>query len=105
MSIEQRALIIRVGPAHTNGLDELNVELQQGWRVVKVTPLGGTGLDEHGDASVPFLAALVVIERRQRKDEPPVAVKALEKIKEVEDEPKEVVEENGTSPLKNPSSR
>lgn len=100
MSIDQRALIIRVGPNHTDGLSELNVELQRGWRVVNVAPMGGTGLDESGEASSPFLAALVIIERSPREEEAlPAAAQALKKIRDVEEEPKEiveqVVEENG----------
>lgn len=93
MPIEQRALIIRIAPHHTDGLSELNVELQRGWRVVKVAPMGGTGLDESGDAPTPFLAALVVIERRSQEEEMLPAVKALKQIREVEDEPEEIVEE------------
>ena len=105
MAIEQRALIIRASATSAEGLAELNVELQRGWRVAHVTPMGGTGLGEEDDAPTPFLAALVIIERSSDEEEGPVAVEALEKVREVEDEPQEiaeeVVEENGAgSPLK-----
>lgn len=104
MPLEQRALIIRASAAGEDGLAELNVELERGWRVAQVTPMGGTGLDDNGDAPTPFLAALVIIERRSDEEEGPVAVEALKKVREIEDEPEEiveeVVEENGAgSPL------
>ena len=99
MALEQRALIVRADATDTEGLTALNVELQRGWRVAHVTPLGGTGLDETGEASTPFLAALVIIERSTDKPGAPAAVEALKQIEEVEDEPEEiaedVVEENG----------
>lgn len=106
---QQRALIVRVTPQRTEGLDALNTELQRGWRVVQVTPMGGTGLDERGDAPTPFLAALVVIERRQQQEEAPLAARARQSTQETEDEPAEIVkevadgngevaDENGTDP-------
>lgn len=64
MSVTQKALIIRVGPEKQQGVDDLNIELRRGWRVVHTTPLGGTGLNAEGQASEPFLAALVIIEHR-----------------------------------------
>lgn len=93
MAIEQRALIIRATATGEEGLAALNVELQRGWRVAQVTPMGGTGLDETGDAPTPFLAALVIIERSSDTEAGPLAVEALEKIRDIEDEPKEIVEE------------
>ncbi|NBB74966.1 MAG: hypothetical protein GVY35_15030 [Bacteroidetes bacterium] len=93
MALEQQALIVRARATDEEGLAKLNVELQRGWRVAQVTPMGGTGLDDSGEAPTPFLAALVIIERNSDDEKGPVAVEALEKVKEVEDEPKEIVEE------------
>jgi hypothetical protein len=94
MEPDQRALIVRVGPEHTDGLEELNIELQRGWRVAEVAPLGGTGLDESGEAPAPFLAALVIIERSDQQTNDPMTMEAVEEITEVETrEPEEVVRE------------
>lgn len=104
MEPEQRALLIRVGPEHTDGLDELNIELQRGWRVAEIAPLGGTGLDESGEAPTPFLAALVIIEHSERQKNGPMTMEAVEEVTEVEERKpeeivrevvEEVVEENG----------
>ncbi len=103
MPTEQRALIVRVGPQHTDGLDALNDELRRGWHVVEVTPMGGTGLDERGDAPPPFLAALVVIERRTREAEAAVAAEALEKVREAEEAGGEIVEKDGAGPAEGPA--
>ncbi len=92
--MEQRALIVRVGPEHTDGLDELNIELQRGWRVAHVAPMGGTGLDASGEAPSPLLAALVVIERSEREKNGPLTMTAVEEITELEErKPEEIVRE------------
>lgn len=92
--MEQRALIVRVGPDHTTGLDELNIELQRGWRVAEVTPMGGTGLDDSGDAPTPFLAALVIIESSEQEANGPLTATAVKEVKLREEEkPQEVVRE------------
>jgi len=91
--MEQRALLVRARASGEDGLAALNVELQRGWRVAHVTPLGGTGLDDDNTPATPFLAALVIIERNTEEQESPPAVQALETIEEADDEPQEVVEE------------
>lgn len=99
MALEQRALIVRTSATDSDGLATLNVELERGWRVAHVTPMGGTGLDAGGEAPAPFLAALVIIERNIEEPGGPAAVRALKQIEEEEAEPDEavdeVVEENG----------
>lgn len=96
--MEQRALIVRVGPEHTKGLNELNVELQRGWRVAHVTPMGGTGLDDSGDAPTPFLAALVIIESSEQEENGPLVATAVKEVglreeKESQEVVREVVKE------------
>jgi len=87
MSTSQKALIVRSGPEDSDGLDELNIELERGWRVVEVSPMGGAG----GEGEVPVLAAIVVLEHRERPDtEPEIATEAIEKV---DDTPDEVVDE------------
>ena len=99
----QKALIVRTGPEGHDGLDELNIELERGWRVARVRPMGGANTEGEG----PTHAALVVLKRRDR-DRPSsaAAVAALEEIgAESEDVVEQVVEEavdgNGTDPLEN----
>lgn len=104
MAPEQRALLVRADATGTDGLAELNVQLERGWRVAHVTPMGGTGLDEDTPPANAFLAALVIIERQSDDEAGPAAVQALKQIEESEDEPddiaEDVVEENGAgSPL------
>jgi hypothetical protein len=81
----QKALIVRTGPDGHEGLDELNLELERGWRVHTVSPMGGAGDAEEA----PCHAALVVLERRDA-DGPTVAVEAVERA---ESEATSVVEE------------
>lgn len=38
----QKALIVRTGPDGHEGLKELNLELERGWRVATVSPMGGS---------------------------------------------------------------
>ena len=86
MSTNQKALIVRTGPEESDGLDELNIELERGWRVAEISPMGGAG---GGDA--PVLAAVVILEHRDRPEqEPKVATEAIE---QVEESPEEVVDE------------
>lgn len=97
----QKALIVRTGPDGHEGLKELNLELERGWRVARVSPMGGAG--EAGEA--PCHAALVVLERRGEEGAT-VAVEALERAKwEAETAVEEVmrdigkgVEGNGAEP-------
>jgi hypothetical protein len=89
MSIRQKAFIVRIRPESTHGLDELNVQLGRGWRVVEVSPMGGAGVGSHESASPEIcLAALVVAERREDADEA-----AAEAVAQAEEETEEVVEE------------
>ncbi|PSQ75787.1 MAG: hypothetical protein BRD35_07910 [Bacteroidetes bacterium QH_7_62_13] len=88
----QKALIVRTGPDGHDGLRELNVELERGWRVARVTAMGGAGAPDEED---PTHAALVVLEREdQDRASPAAAVAALEEIgKESEEVVEQVVEE------------
>lgn len=96
----QKALIVRTGPDGPEGLRELNLELEKGWRVATVSPMGGAGAA--GDA--PCHAALVVLERRD--DRATVAVEAVERAEReaasvVEDLMRDVgkgIEGNGAGP-------
>lgn len=84
MATQQRALIVRTDPKHTRGLDELNVKLGRGWRVVQMTPLGGAATGA-ADAPLLSLAALVIIERE--------AEERLGMKEQVEEEVEEIVDE------------
>lgn len=87
MRTTQKALIVKTGPDGHEGLEELNIELERGWRVAEVAPMGGAG----GATASPGHAALVILEGRDLNEpEPAVAAK---KIQEVEEEADEVVEE------------
>ena len=101
----QKALIVRTGADGHEGLKELNLELERGWRVASVCPMGGAG--DAGDA--PCHAALVVLERRDNGTT--VAVEALERAEKeassvVEDVMRDVggvVEGNGAGPPNEPT--
>jgi len=96
----QKALIVRTGPEGHEGLRRLNLELQRGWRVARVAPMGGAA----GPSETPCHAALVVLEQSEQDEKPRLAVEALERfergaetiVEEVVEEPSEVVEGNGT---------
>jgi len=102
----QKALIVRTGPDGHEGLHKLNLELERGWRVAQVAPMGGAA----GTPDAPCHAALVILERADRNEGPTLAVEALERfeqgtesiVEEVADEPSEVVEDNGTEPPDSP---
>jgi hypothetical protein len=70
----QKALIVRTGPDGHEGLRELNRELENGWRVATVSPMGGAGTSPEG----PSHAALVVLEQRGEAGTT-VAVEAVER--------------------------
>ena len=102
----QKALIVRTGPDGHEGLKQLNRQLETGWRVATVRPMGGAG-DPGGG---PCHAALVVLEQRDEDEGTTVAVEALERA---ESEAQSVVEEimrdvgglidgNGTEPPDEP---
>ena len=84
MSARQKAFVVRIRPDSTHGLDELNVQLGRGWRVVEVAPLGGAGVGSRDEAPELCLAALVVIEREDDS--------ATEVIAQAEEEAEEIVE-------------
>ncbi len=97
MNTQQKALIVKTGPEHTYGLDELNVKLGRGWRVVQMTSLGGAGAGTTAatdDAAVLCLAALVIVERAEEE-----AAELMEQIEEeeIQEEIDDIVEGNGAS--------
>ena len=100
----QKALIVRTGPDGHEGLKELNVHLEKGWRVATVSPMGGAGEAE----GAPCHAALVVLE--QRDEGTTVAIEALERaereassvVEEVMRDVGKVVEGNGAGPPDEP---
>lgn len=105
----QKALIVRTGPDGHDGLRELNVELERGWRVARVTAMGGAG---QIDEEAPTHAALVVLEHEERdQPSPTAAVAALEQIgqeseevvEQVVEETNEFVEGDGADPLNSSS--
>jgi hypothetical protein len=106
--MNQKALIVRTGPEGHDGLKKLNIELERGWQVARVSPMGGAGPSEEA----PSHAALVVLERRDRdRPTPAAAVAALEEIGEeseevveqVVEEAEDVVEGDGAEPPPPPS--
>jgi len=87
----QKALIVRTGPGGHEGLKELNLHLQKGWRVATVSPMGGAG--EAGEA--PCHAALVILEHRDAEG-PTMAVEAVERARwEAETAVEEVMRDIG----------
>jgi hypothetical protein len=108
MKSTQKALIIRTGPDGHDGLEELNIELERGWRVVEVTSMGGAG----GATASPVIAALVILEHRdERPEEPVMAATAVEEetekaVEEIVEESYEITEGDGAGsrpPLEPPS--
>lgn len=86
MDTQQKAFVVRIRPDSTHGLDELNVQLGRGWRVVKMAPMGGAAVgSREGDEPELCLATLVVIERHEEA--------AADMMAQVETEPEEVVDE------------
>ena len=80
----QKAVIVRAGAESTEGLDELNILLNRGWKVAQVAPMGAAGVGApDGPAAVHF-AALVVLERPLRAEATLDA--AEEEIEEVIDD-------------------
>ena len=97
----QKALIVRTGPDGHEGLKELNIHLEKGWRVATVSPMGGAGKT----AGAPCHAALVVLERRNEEGTT-IAVEAVERaeskaesvVEEVMRDMGKVIEGNGAEP-------
>jgi len=83
MSITQKAMIVTVGPDGPDGLDALNIELERGWTVADVAPMGGAG----GATQSPVVAALVVLEHEEQTDmKPEIATQAMEQVQDPSDE-------------------
>jgi hypothetical protein len=102
--MSQKAVIVRTGPDGHDGLHELNVELERGWVVAEVAPMGGAAPVDQG----PTHAALVILERRERpRPGSAAAVAALEAlgaeseeaVEQVVEEAEDVVEDNGADPI------
>jgi hypothetical protein len=99
----QKALIVRTGPSGHDGLEELNIELERGWQVAEVAPMGGAATEQEG----PTHASLVVLERRDPdRPTPTAAVAALEElgdeseevVEQVVEKTEGIVEDNGAGP-------
>jgi hypothetical protein len=63
MRTQQKALIVMAHPDWKDGLDELNMALQRGWRVAQMAPMGGAGVVAYKGTPELCFAALVVLER------------------------------------------
>ena len=64
MSAQRKALVVHYAPGHpTESLDELTTLLDDDWRILSTTAMGGTG----GATHLPQFAALVVLERDEKK--------------------------------------
>lgn len=59
MRAQQKALIVSMEGERARGLDELNIALGRGWRVIHAVPMGGAGASRKEAR----FASLVVIER------------------------------------------
>ena len=85
MKSKQKALIVRCCPDSMHGLDELNVQLNRGWRVHHVAPMGAAGVGARDGSPSLHFAALVILER-EREDEAGLLEEAEEEVEEVLDE-------------------
>lgn len=94
MPPQQKALIVHYGPDSAHRLDELNVQLNRGWRVVHATPMGAVAMNTSGADPAVHFAALVVIERAQDNDTATLEKESEEEIDEILEE---LVEGNGSS--------
>lgn len=56
MNVSQKIVIITTGAGGTAGLNAVNQDLQQGWRVMQISPMGGAG----GGEGVRFAAAVLL---------------------------------------------
>ncbi len=64
MPAERKALVVHYAPGHPGeSLDELTALLNDDWRILTSTAMGGTG----GATTPAQFAALVVLERDQKK--------------------------------------
>lgn len=81
MKTQQKAVIVTTGSERARGLDELNIALGRGWRVARISPMGGSGASR----KEPRFAALVIIEREENA--------SADVLHQVEEEPEEIVDE------------
>ena len=94
MPIQQKALIVHYGPGSAHRLDELNIQLSRGWRVVHTTPMGAAALGAGGAEPAVHFAALVIVERTQDNDAAVLEQEAEEEIDEIIED---LVEGDGSS--------
>ena len=85
MKTQQKALVVMTGPGRVQGLDELNIALGRGWRVVEVAPMGGAAVGGPEATAEMCFAALVVIERADEA--------AAELLEAVEEEPEQLLDD------------
>ena len=88
--MDQKALVVLAQPGDARGVDELNVQLNRGWRVAKVAPMGGAAAGSPGTDGDICFAALVILERR-RSGEAELAAE----VEEAEEMIEGIVEGNG----------
>jgi hypothetical protein len=62
MKTQQKALVVMTRPEKVHGLDELNIELRRGWRVVHIVPMGGAATGNRRGSPDLCFAALVILE-------------------------------------------
>ena len=91
MKTHQKALVVLAGPGRTYGLDELNIALERGWRVVHATAMGGAAATRAESGADQNFAALVIIERAE------TGAVALQQAEEAEELIEEIVEGDGSS--------
>ena len=82
MNTQQKAHIVALGPSGPVGLDALNHDLERGWRVAHVSPLGGAATESRS-TDRPHLAALVVVEQAPPSAPPALALEAEEEVEEL----------------------
>lgn len=64
MAKERKALVVHYAPGHpAESVDALTQHLNDDWRIISSTAMGGTG----GATHPPQFAALVVLEREETK--------------------------------------
>ena len=61
MNAAQKVIIVTTGVNGTQGLTSINKDLREGWRVVQISPMGGSGSSDGSR-----FAAMVVLEQSER---------------------------------------
>ena len=66
VNMAQQAFVLWFGDTGNTNLAELNQLLNQGWKVVSVTPMSGTGErgNETPQSHFPYSRAVVILERQ-----------------------------------------